>query len=258
MNPGILARVAVVTGGTTGIGLASAEHLLTTGHRVAVFSTQAARVDKARDDLSRKFGAEKVIADVVDLREPDALMAFFEQVERTWRSPDILVCNAGLSPKHNGQRLAFDAIPLSEWNDVLAINLTGAMLCCQLAAPRMAAKGFGRIILIGSIAGRAMPRLAGASYVASKAALAGMSKSLVSEYSSHGVTINVVAPGNVLTGMMASPDGPPYQAALARIPSGRMGRPEDIAALVAFLASDQAEFINGAIIDVNGGEHLPC
>ncbi|RVP52592.1 SDR family oxidoreductase [Sinorhizobium meliloti] len=258
MKTGTLARVAVVTGGTTGIGLSCAEHLLIAGHRVAIFSTQAARVDKARDDLSRKFGAEKVIADAVDLRHPDALKAFFEQVERTWSSPEVLVCNAGLSPKHNGQRLAFDIIPIDEWNDVLAINLTGAMLCCQLAAPKMAASGFGRIVLIGSIAGRAMPRLAGASYVASKAALAGMAKSLVSEYSSHGVTINIVAPGNVLTDMMASPDSPAYQAALARIPSGRIGRPEDIAALVAFLASERAEFINGAIIDVNGGEYLPC
>jgi len=258
VKTGTLARVAVVTGGTTGIGLSCAEHLLIAGHRVAIFSTQAARVDKARDDLSRKFGAEKVIADAVDLRHPDALKAFFEQVERTWSSPEVLICNAGLSPKHNGQRLAFDIIPIDEWNDVLAINLTGAMLCCQLAAPKMAASGFGRIVLIGSIAGRAMPRLAGASYVASKAALAGMAKSLVSEYSSHGVTINIVAPGNVLTDMMASPDSPAYQAALARIPSGRIGRPEDIAALVAFLASERAEFINGAIIDVNGGEYLPC
>ncbi|MDW9584114.1 SDR family oxidoreductase [Sinorhizobium meliloti] len=258
MKTGTLARVAVVTGGTTGIGLSCAEHLLIAGHRVAIFSTQAARVDKARDDLSRKFGAEKVIADAVDLRHPDALKAFFEQVERTWSSPEVLICNAGLSPKHNGQRLAFDIIPIDEWNDVLAINLTGAMLCCQLAAPKMAASGFGRIVLIGSIAGRAMPRLAGASYVASKAALAGMAKSLVSEYSSHGVTINIVAPGNVLTDMMAPPDSPAYQAALARIPSGRIGRPEDIAALVAFLASERAEFINGAIIDVNGGEYLPC
>ncbi|MFQ6163454.1 3-oxoacyl-ACP reductase FabG [Sinorhizobium meliloti] len=251
------ARVAVVTGGTAGIGLACAEHLLASGHKVAVFSTQSSRVDRAREDLSRRFGAENVVADAVDLRDADALKAFFERIEGKWSAPDVLVCNAGFSPKHNGQRLAFDAIPLSEWNDVLAINLTGAMLCCQLAAPSMAAKGFGRIVLIGSIAGRAMPRLAGASYVASKAALAGMAKSLVNEYSSQGVTTNTVAPGNVLTEMMAPAETPAGQAAIARIPSGRMGRPEDIAAIVAFLASDQAAFINGAIIDVNGGEYLP-
>ncbi|MER8824691.1 3-oxoacyl-ACP reductase FabG [Mesorhizobium sp. M0991] len=250
-------RTAVVTGGTTGIGLACAEVLLGAGHRVAVFSTQTAHVDKAREHLSRKFGADNVLAGAVDLRDRDALTAFFEKVRAKWSQPSILVCNAGFSPKHDGKRLAFDAIPLEEWNDVMAINLTGAMLCCQLAAPGMAALGFGRIILIGSMAGRALPKIAGASYVASKAALAGLARSLVGEYASHGVTINTVAPGNVLTDMMGSPDSPATLAALSRIPSGRMGRPEDIAAVVAFLASDQAEFVNGAIIDVTGGEYVP-
>lgn len=257
MNAETTPRIAVVTGGTSGIGLACAEHLLATGHRVAVFSTQAARVDMAREDLSRRFGVDNVLSETVDLHDPDALTAFFEKVRTTWSSPSVLVCNAGFSPKRSGHRLAFDAIPLKEWNDVLAVNLTGAMLCCQLAAPGMAANRFGRIILIGSIAGRALPRIAGASYVVSKAALAGLARSLVSEYASHGVTINTVAPGNVLTEMLGSPDSPVNQAALSRIPSGRMGRPDDVAAVVAFLASDEAEFINGAIIDVTGGEYVP-
>lgn len=257
MNAGTTPRIAVVTGGTSGIGLACAEHLLATGHRVAIFSTQAARVDKAREDLSRKFGVQNILAERVDLRQPHALAGFFDKVRTTWSSPTVLVCNAGFSPKRDGQRLAFEAIPLEEWNEVFTVNVTGTMLCCQLAAPGMAANRFGRIILIGSIAGRALPRIAGASYVASKAALAGMARSMVSEYASFGVTVNTVAPGNVLTEMMGSPDSPVNQAALSRIPAGRMGRPEDIAAVVAFLASDQAEFINGAIIDVNGGEYVP-
>ncbi|MDX8464039.1 SDR family NAD(P)-dependent oxidoreductase, partial [Mesorhizobium humile] len=98
-------RIAVVTGGTRGIGLACAEHLLAAGHRVAVFSTQAARVDKAREDLSRKFGADNVIADAVDLRQPDILAGFFDKVRAAWSSPAVLVCNAGFSPKHAGKRL---------------------------------------------------------------------------------------------------------------------------------------------------------
>ncbi|CCM80263.1 3-oxoacyl-ACP reductase FabG [Rhizobium mesoamericanum] len=257
MNNDPPTKTSIVTGGTAGIGLACAEHLLASGHRVAVFGTQMARVEKARADLSHKFGTEKVIAEAVDLRERDALTAFFDHVERTWSSPDVLVCNAGLSPKHEGKRLKFDAIPLAEWNDVLAVNLTGTLLCCQRVAPLMARKTFGRIILIGSIASRAVPRVAGASYVASKAALAGMTKSLVNEYASCAVTINLIAPGNIATEMMAQPDSALYQAAIARIPAGRIGRPEDIAAMVAFLSSDQAEFINGAIIDINGGEFLP-
>ncbi|BCH12334.1 3-ketoacyl-ACP reductase (plasmid) [Mesorhizobium sp. 131-3-5] len=214
-------------------------------------------MDNARKNLSRKFGLDNILAETVDLRQPDALTDFFAKVRATWSSPSVLVCNAGFSPKPDGQRIAFDAIPLEEWNEVLAVNLTGAMRCCQLAAPGMASNRFGRIILIGSIAGRALPKIAGASYVASKAALAGMARSLVSEYASFGVTVNTVAPGNVLTQMMGWPDSPVNQAARSRIPAGRMGRPDDIAAVVAFLASDQAEFINGAIIDVNGGEYVP-
>ncbi|MER8887743.1 3-oxoacyl-ACP reductase FabG, partial [Mesorhizobium sp. M0816] len=242
---------------TTGIGLACAEHLLTTGHRVAVFSQQAPRVDEARESLSRQFGVDNVLAETVDLRQHESLAGFFDKVRTTWSSPTVLVCNAGFSPKRGGQRLAFDAIPLDEWNDVLVVNLTGTMLCCQLAAPAMAAERFGRIIFIGSVAGRALPRIAGTSYVASKAALAGLARSLVSEYGPHGVTINTVAPGRILTEMTGEPDSPANQAALTRIPTGRLGRPEEIAAVVAFLASNQAGFINGAIIDVNGGEYVP-
>ncbi|MDX0481922.1 SDR family oxidoreductase [Sinorhizobium medicae] len=251
-------RIAVVTGGTTGIGLTCAEHLLASGHRVALFSQQPARVEEARKSLSGKFGVDNVLAEIVDLRQPEALVRFFEKVSTTWGSPAVLVCNAGFSPKHGGQRLAFDAIPLAEWNDVLAVNLTGAMLCCQLAAPAMAAERFGRIVFISSVAGRALPRIAGTSYVASKAALSGLARSLVSEYGPRGVTINTIAPGRILTEMTGPEDSPTNQAALTRIPSGRLGHPEDIAAVVTFLASEKAGFVNGAIIDVNGGEYMPC
>ncbi|TIN32499.1 MAG: SDR family oxidoreductase [Mesorhizobium sp.] len=257
MNAGASRRIAVVSGGTSGIGLACAEHLLATGHRVAIFSQQAARVDEARERLFRKFGADAVLAETVDLRQPDALAGLFDKVRTTWNSPTVLVCNAGFSPKRGGQRLAFGSVSLEEWGDVLAVNLTGAMLCCQLAAPAMAALGFGRIIFVGSIASRALPKIAGASYVTSKAALAGLARSLVSEYGPYGLTINTVAPGRILTEMTGAPDSPANQAALTRIPTGRLGRPDDIAAVVAFLASDQASFINGAIIDVNGGEYVP-
>lgn len=258
MTAGANPRVAVVSGGTTGIGLACAEHLLAAGHRVAVFSQQSARVEKVCRDLASRFGGDKILAECVDLRQPEGLESFFDKVRATWGSPTVLVCNAGFSPKRSGQRLAFDEIPLEEWNDVLAVNLTGAMRCCQLAAPAMAAEGFGRIVFIGSVAARALPRIAGTSYVASKAALLGLARSLVSEYGPRGVTINTVAPGRILTDMIGSSDSPVNQNALTRIPTGRLGRPEDIAAVVTFLASNGAGFINGAIIDVNGGEYVPA
>uniref|UniRef100_UPI003101987F SDR family NAD(P)-dependent oxidoreductase n=1 Tax=Neorhizobium sp. EC2-8 TaxID=3129230 RepID=UPI003101987F len=131
------------------------------------------------------------------------------------------------------------------------------MVCCQAIAPAMASQGHGRIIFIGSVAARTMPRVAGASYVVSKAGLAGLARALVNEYAGQGVTVNTVSPGRVLTEMTMPSNSPANQAALVRIPAGRLGLPEDVAAAVEFLTSASASFINGAILDVNGGEFLP-
>ncbi|BCH12347.1 3-ketoacyl-ACP reductase (plasmid) [Mesorhizobium sp. 131-3-5] len=249
--------IAIVSGGTSGIGLASAEKLLTMGYRVAVFGSQEERVGAARKSLSERFGAENVIVESVDLRSAPELSKFFNYVIDAWGAPDVVICNAGYSPKHNGRRLPFASIPTEEWNDVIAVNLTGVMLCCQLSLPHMAKRGFGRIVIIGSIAARAVPRLAGASYVASKAALAGLNRSLVAEYGSMGITINTIAPGNILTGMIGDIESDVSRTAIARIPAGRFGTAQDIASVVGFLVSKEGEFINGAVIDVNGGEYLP-
>jgi 3-oxoacyl-[acyl-carrier protein] reductase len=252
------APIAIVTGGTSGIGLACAQRLLTTGHRVAIFSQQASRVAEASAMLIDRFGNEQVYAETVDIRRGVEVERFFGRVRERWGLPSVLVCSAGYSPKRKGARLRFHDIPLDEWNDVLSVNLTGAMVCCQIAAPAMASRGFGRIVFIGSVAARTMPRIAGASYVASKAGLVGLARTLVNEYASQGVTVNVVAPGRILTEMTMPSDSSANQAALARIPAGRLGQPDDVAAAVEFLTSSKASFVNGAILDVNGGEFLPA
>ncbi|WP_117194052.1 SDR family NAD(P)-dependent oxidoreductase [Rhizobium terrae] len=250
-------RAAIVTGGTTGIGLACAHKLLSTGHRVAVFSQNNEKVDKAYSELARAFGDHRVHAATVDIRNHEAVNLFFKEVTSLWEPPQVLVCNAGWSPKPNGKRTEFSRITPNEWNDTLSVNLTGAMVCCQLAAPAMSAAGFGRIIFIGSIAARTMPRIAGTSYVVSKSALAGLSRALVGEYGGTGITVNTVAPGRILTDMTGPADSIENRAARDRIPIGRLGRPDDVAAVVGFLASDAASFVNGAVIDVNGGEFIP-
>lgn len=249
--------ITVVTGGTSGIGLACAQKFLTNGHRVAIFSQQASRVAEARSSLVDRFGKDHVYAETVDIRQRTDVKRFMANVRDRWGAPSILVCSAGFSPKRSGTRLRFHEIPLDEWNDVLAVNLTGAMICCQMVAPAMASQGYGRIVFIGSVAARAMPRIAGASYVASKAGLAGLARTLVNEYASLGVTVNTVAPGRILTEMTMPEDSPVNHSALSRIPAGRLGQPDDIAAAVEFLASSSAGFINGAVLDVNGGEFLP-
>jgi 3-oxoacyl-[acyl-carrier protein] reductase len=249
-------RIAVVTGGTTGIGLAAARGLLSAGYRVAVFSQNEVNVLAAKDALGKEFGAEFVFATTADITNPMEINAFFAKVNAAWGSPAILVCNAGISPKSPGGALPFADIPLAEWNEVIAVNLTGAMLSCQAALPAMCAGGFGRIVIIGSVAARGRPKIAGASYVASKAALSGLARSLVETYSMHGITVNIIAPGRILTDMSGTAGSPSNLAALERIPARRFGKPEEIAALIVFLASDMSGFINGAIIDVNGGEFI--
>ena len=152
--------VAVVSGGSSGIGLAVVERLLSEGWRVAFFSQQATRVEDAQSQFARKHGADRVMARTVDLREPPAVVSFLRDVEQSWGRIDALICNAGFSPKGPSGRTPLTEVPLTEWNDVLAVNLTGAMVCCQAVLPGMASRRHGRIALIGSLAGRTTPRIA--------------------------------------------------------------------------------------------------
>jgi 3-oxoacyl-[acyl-carrier protein] reductase len=249
-------RVAIVTGGSSGIGLAAVERLLAEGWRVALFSQQAARVAEAQEHLAGRYGAGRVFASTVDLREAAAVSAFVEETRERFGGIDALICNAAFSPKRpSGGRAPLAEIPLEEWNDVIAVNLTGTWLCCRAVLPGMAVRGGGRIVLIGSIAGRGVPRIASASYVATKSALVGLMRAILSEYSGRGITANTICPGRIVTEMTGDPSSPTNQATLARIPIGRLGRPEDIARTVSFLVAPEADFINGAVIDVNGGEY---
>lgn len=248
-------RTAVVTGGSTGIGFDVAGSLLESGHRVAFFGSNRNRVDEAAAKLRQRFPHQDLFADAIDIREPDSLGAFFACVLGLWGPVSILVNNAGISPKRDGLRVPLHEVPLTEWHEVLNVNLTGAFVCCQLALPSMIEQHFGRIIMIGSIAARTLPRLAGASYVASKAGMTGLARSLAAEYAGYGVTANVIAPGNIATGMLAKAADAELDDAVSRIPVGRLGEPADVAGIVAFLCREDASFINGAIIDANGAEY---
>lgn len=249
--------VAVVSGGSSGIGLASVEALLEAGWAVALFSQQPPHVDRARETLQTRFGAGNVLAGTLDLRDAAAVSIFFDKVASVFGRVDALVCNAGFSPKRPEGRAPLAEIPLDEWNEVLSVNLTGALLCCQAVLPGMMARRHGRIVLIGSLAGRTLPRIAGASYAASKAALTGLARSIVAEYAGFGITANTICPGRIVTGMTGEPSSQTNRAALSRIPAGRLGRPEDIARAILFLCAPEAGFVNGAVLDINGGEFTP-
>jgi 3-oxoacyl-[acyl-carrier protein] reductase len=251
------ANIALVSGGSSGIGLACVQRLLGEGWRVAFFSQDARRIEQVRALLEAAHGTDRVFAAAVDLRVADDVKAFVGRVQTKWGAVDALIANAGFSPKRASGRTPLQDIALAEWQDVLSVNLTGAMLCCQAVLPGMVARKRGRIVFIGSVAGRTLPRIAGASYVASKSALVGLMRSVVSEYAASGITANTICPGRILSEMTGDASSSNNVAALARIPSGRLGSPDDIARAVSFFVADDAGFVNGAILDVNGGEFLP-
>ncbi len=248
-------KVAVVTGGASGIGFEIVTKFLEDGFRVAFFSSTTDKVIAAETALKQRFDPDRLLAASLDIVDLIALDAFWTRLIETWGGASVLVNNAGISPKRHGMRIPFHNIPIDEWNRVISVNLTGAFRCSQRAIPAMVKRGYGRIAMIGSLAGRAPPRLAGSSYVASKGGLTALVKSIVAEYSSDGITANTVCPGSIATEMMGDPDSKQNAAALARIPIGRLGSGREIAEIVKFLCSSEGAFVTGASIDANGGEY---
>lgn len=251
-------KTAIVSGGSSGIGLASVIHLLSAGYKVGFFGQNPDHVEAARAKISARFSSQCFVAQTLDIVDKQALRSFFEQVSFSLGQPEVLVCCAGISPKGpQGHALSLTEVSLNEWDNVIGVNLTGAMLCCQFVLPFMKDRKFGRIVFISSIAGRTLPLIAGSAYAASKAGLSGLARSLVRQYSGFGITVNIVAPGHITTPMTGDKDHPSSQAALTRIPAGRPGTVDDVTNAIGFLILDESSFINGAILDVNGGEFAP-
>ena len=240
-------RVAIVTGASRGIGRAIALRLAAAGARVVA----GARADHAQP-VAREIEAAggAAVAVPLDVTEAESIAAMTRAALDRFERIDVLVNNAGIVR----DKLLLRMKP-EEWDAVIATNLTAAFACCRAVLRPMVKQRSGRIVNVGSVVGRT-GNPGQANYAASKAGLEGFTRSLALEVAARGITANVVAPGMIETDMTAALDERARQALRGRIPAGRLGTPGDVAGAVCFLASDEASYITGQVVSVNGGMYL--
>lgn len=247
-------RTAIVTGAGRGIGIGIARRLLEGGAQVALVDIDANALQTALGDLGSL--AQFALAIPCDVSDADAVVELVDRTIGMFGKVDILVNNAGISPKHDGRKAQVAQMSIEEWRRVLDVNLTSSFLCARACLPTMLARKWGRIVNISSQAGRTRSELSGAHYGASKAGMASLARTLACEVGRSGVTVNAVAPGRIMTPMAETVSQEVNEKYMANIPVGRFGTPEDVAAAVCFLASDDAGFITGTTLDVNGGAFM--
>ena len=235
-------KVALVTGATGGIGLQVAKALHAQGATVALSGRRVEQLEALKAELGER--AEIFPADLADTESVDGLVP---AVEKALGGVDILVNNAGITRDNLFMRMK-DA----EWDDIIRVNLTGAFRLARACLRGMMKKRWGRIVSITSVVGVTGNPGQG-NYAAAKAGLIGMSKSLAQEVASRNITVNCVAPGFIATAMTEALTDDQKKAVSDRIPAGRMGTPDEIAAAVVYLASEEAAYVTGATIHVNGG-----
>lgn len=246
-------RVALVTGAARGIGAAIAEQLAREGMQVILADILDEVESTAAALTARGHAVSAARVDLGDLPSVEPFIA--DQIRRHGRL-DVVVNNAGISPKHDGKRAPIDKTPLEEWRQVIDINLTACFLIVKASLPAMKANRWGRIINMASQAGRTKSQVAGSHYAASKAGLIGFTRTLAGEVGPFGITANCIAPGRIDTPMASEAGSEVNERYVSTIPVGRIGSPADIAAAVSYLASDNAGFVTGVCLDLNGGHFM--
>ncbi len=241
-------RTAFVTGASRGIGRACALSLAQAGARVVVAARDRAKLEEVAAEI--RAGGREAFVVAIDLASADSIKAAFAEAAKDFGRIDILVNNAGVTKDGLALRMKKD-----DWDTVLATNLTGAFVAIQQVLQGMMKERWGRIINLSSVVAES-GNPGQANYVASKAGLIGLTKSLAQEMASRNITVNAVSPGFIDTDMTAGLSAELKENLLGHIPLKRLGRAEDVAAAVRFLASEEAGYITGHVLDVNGGMYM--
>jgi acetoacetyl-CoA reductase len=239
-----MARVAVVTGGTRGIGRAISVALKDAGYRIAANYG-------GNDQAARRFNEETgILVFKFDVADFDACAEGVKNIEAQLGPIEVLVNNAGITRDGTMHRMSWE-----QWNALIQTNLSSCFSMSRAVIEGMRTRGFGRIVNIGSINGQA-GQFGQTNYSAAKSGMHGFTKALAQEGAARGITVNTVAPGYTETDMVRAVPASVLEQIIARIPVGRLGKPEEVARAVLFLVADEAGFITGTMLSVNGGQHM--
>lgn len=253
-QPTSVQRVAAVTGAAGGLGLGVAVALAQAGLRVIALDRSPQVAAAVASFAAQGLPIEGAILDVTD---EEGVRAFVASTVARHGRLDVLVNNAGIHPKVDGERVGLTDMSTQVWKEVLDVNLTSAFVFSREVVPAMRKNGWGRIVNMSSRAGRTLVGTAGLHYAASKAGMIGMSRVLASELAADGITVNCIAPGRIETPMTQQGSDEQRARLKSAIPVGRIGTPQEIGHVAVFLASEQSGYLTGTVIDVNGGTFMP-
>ena len=238
-------KTALVTGGARGIGFAAVKRLLTDGARCVIWDRDQKAIDDAKAQL---MDLGEVTSDRVELSNPDSVEALAGQVLKRHGKIDILVNNAGIAGVN---KMLWECTP-EEWREVMDVDLYGVFLCCRAFVPAMLEGGWGRIVNVASIAGKEGNPTA-SHYSAAKAGVIGLTKSLGKELSDTNIRVNCITPAVIETEILKQCTQAHIDYMLSKIPMGRVGQAKEVAAMIAWLSSDEVSFSTGAVFDISGG-----